>query len=71
MDGSEVHDVGAHHAREHENAFDRSLRRECHLQQQIGDECDGDLGSHGVVGGAEEAVCLTERKNSSICQRVL
>ena len=58
IDASEVHEVGAHEAGEGEDAGDRLLRGVRHAQQQIGDQGDGDLGSHGILASAEEAADL-------------
>ena len=55
MDRRELHEVGADEAGEGEEAWHCALQRMGHAQQQVGDQGDGDLGSDGVFGGAEEA----------------
>ena len=71
-----VHEVCADEASEVERAAHGVLRRLGQAQQQEGDERDGDLDAHGVFAEMPMKclilrVCLTQRKNNSICQRCL
>ena len=53
-----MHEVGAHQPGEGERALNGGPRGLGEAQQQKGDEDDGDLDAHGVLGGTEEAADL-------------
>ena len=50
-----MHEIGAEEADESEEAGDAALGGMGHAQEHEGDEGDGDLNAHGVLGGSEEA----------------
>ena len=56
VDSFSVHEVCAYEACECERAFDGLLIVLCAVEQEIGDEGDGDLDSDGVFGGSEEVL---------------
>jgi hypothetical protein len=58
IDGSPVHEVGAHETSEGERAFDGCCGVLSQPQQQEGDEGDSHLDTHGILGGAEEVADL-------------
>ena len=49
-----MHEIGADEAGEGERAAGEVLCGLSQAQQQEGDEGDGDLDAHGILGGAEE-----------------
>ena len=54
IERSPVHEVGADEAGEGERAVDARGGLLSQTQHQEGDESDGDLDAHGVLGSAEE-----------------
>jgi hypothetical protein len=63
VDASSVHEVGTHEAGELEGAWNGLLVILSPAQEQEGDEGDGDLDAHGVLGGSEEVAdfeCLLD-----------
>ena len=55
IDRPAVHEVGADQSGEDGRTLNVFLSGLGQAQQQKGDECDRDLDSHGILGGADEA----------------
>ena len=73
VEGSAMHEVATNQSGKDGLTWNRFLGGLGKAQQQESDQRDGNLDTHGILGGADKRVifriCLTQRKNSSMAQR--